>query len=231
MISKFDPALMDNAITWSAYSYCIRNQVGVVISIDGRSVSSGFNGTHSGEENDCEKDCAVCGGSGSLMVEYGTDACWRCKGDGLDTNDDITNHGEINAIDFADENGINIVGGTMHITLAPCLPCARRIHKAGLIRVQYLTPYKNTEGVDFLKSNGIVVDKYEAVDYNKFFKSKFKLNDEVMHSGTSLNTDQSPRKFTIHEILKDGEYTIRLVTNGMTKVANGADLSPYCSKQ
>ena len=54
-MNKYDKPLMETAYVWAKQSSCTRRQVGGVISKDGRIIVIGYNGTISGESNDCEE--------------------------------------------------------------------------------------------------------------------------------------------------------------------------------
>ncbi len=45
--------------------------------------------------------------------------------------------------------------------LSPCKDCAKLILQSGIKRLVYAEDYKDSEGIDFLKSSGIKVDKIE----------------------------------------------------------------------
>ena len=54
-MKNYDSSMMKTAFIWSKESYCIRKQVGAVISKEGRIISIGYNGTISGLDNCCEE--------------------------------------------------------------------------------------------------------------------------------------------------------------------------------
>jgi dCMP deaminase len=143
---KFNKALMGTAVIWSKESTCKRNQVGAVIARNGRIVSTGYNGTISGASNTCEELCQTCSGKG----------CERCQGTGLVSKNTVV-HAETNAILFAAKNGIQTNGCSIYITLSPCIECAKMIVQAGINEVYYKEQYRNTDGVEFLKQNGVII--------------------------------------------------------------------------
>ena len=115
---KYDKAMMSTAYVWAEESYCKRNQVGAILSFDGRVVSVGYNGTISGSSNCCEETeafksegelefydkslievCATCKGTGILLEFSGTKlntvltgrkTCEDCNGFGKVKNKDIS---------------------------------------------------------------------------------------------------------------------------------------------
>jgi dCMP deaminase len=66
------------------------------------------------------------------------------------------------------KNKASVEGGTLYVTLSPCLACARIIFTTGITKVVYLRSYAeykgiaNDEGVDFLRKFGVEVTKYEG---------------------------------------------------------------------
>ncbi len=115
-------------------SHCVRFKVGAVLVKEGNLISFGYNGTPAGMDNGCEKD--------NVTVPH-------------------VIHGEVNAILKAAKTGTSVNGGTLYLTLSPCLDCSKLILQSGIKRVVYLTAYRNLEGVDFLKQF-ISVEKYDT---------------------------------------------------------------------
>lgn len=103
-------------------SHCVKQHVGAVLTKDTRIISIGYNGppahTHNCDEEwpgvGCPRDSK---GSCSLAL-----------------------HAEENAILYAVKNGANLEGATLYTTLSPCLPCARLIYSAGVVKV-FLTAH------------------------------------------------------------------------------------------
>ena len=50
-------------------------------------------------------------------------------------------------------------GATLYITLSPCRDCSKLIHQAGIVRVVYRDEYKDTSGLDFLKSANVEAEQ------------------------------------------------------------------------
>ena len=133
---------MEMAQVTAKRSTCPRAQVGVVIAQEGRVVSIGYNGSAPGQphciEVGCERrteDKSVHGES-PLVVEVGS--CER------------TIHAEANAIAWAARAGVSTVGATMYCTHAPCYACAKLMVSAGIIKLHYVTPYRDLRGVELL---------------------------------------------------------------------------------
>ena len=68
-------------------------------------------------------------------------------------------HAESNAISKCAKWLSSTEDATLYVTLSPCFECAKIIIQAGIKRVCYNETYRNTEGLDFLKKNGIQVDQ------------------------------------------------------------------------
>jgi len=117
--------LMETALVWSKASYCKRSNVGAVISLNSRIMSTGYNGTLPGEINICEDE-------------------------NNDTKHTVT-HAEQNAILFCAKNGISTKGCSMYITLSPCIHCAKFIIASGIKEVFYLEKYRDIKGIELLK--------------------------------------------------------------------------------
>ena len=158
---KYDTVMMKTAILWSELSYCTRRKVSAVVAKDNAVITNGYNGTISGLNNNCEDVCTKCNGTGVLNVmgECG-ETCDVCGGKGKTTNK-FTLHAEENAITRAAKEGISLKDSTMYITTSPCHNCSKLIAQSGITRVVYLDEYKDTDGIEFLKSTGVEVEKFD----------------------------------------------------------------------
>lgn len=131
---KLDKVFVNITKEVATLSHCVRFKVGAVLVKDGNIISMGYNGTPAGMDNGCEKD--------NVTVPH-------------------VIHGEVNAILKAAKTGTSVNGGTLYLTLSPCLDCSKLILQSGIKRVVYLTAYRNLEGVDFLKQF-ITVEQYDT---------------------------------------------------------------------
>lgn len=131
-----DGRLMATAEIMARGSTCNRLSVGAVISIDGRIISTGFNGAPTKLPH-CDPE---------LCNE--NNPCNR------------TVHAEAGAICHAAKYGIPIQGATMFSTDSCCVECAKLIIESGIVRFVYLRPYRLTDGIDLLKSAGVTVEKF-----------------------------------------------------------------------
>ena len=136
MVSKYAEALMQTAIIWAGQSYCVKRQVGAVVELNGRIKSTGFNGTKPGQPNVCEDI------NGKTMH-------------------DKVIHAEINAMRLCSPE--DMLGATMWCTCAPCFECSKVIEENGFSAVVYKDYYKNEDGINYLKDNGIDVFEYDKI--------------------------------------------------------------------
>ena len=133
MSSKYDTSMIITAFTFAEQSYCKRLKVGAVLAREGRILATGYNGTITGTSNTCE-----------------------CE-DG--TTSDFTLHAEQNLITFCAKHGIPTNGTTIYITHSPCKQCSKLIAQSGITEVVYSTPYRDSEGLDFLSACNILTRK------------------------------------------------------------------------
>jgi dCMP deaminase len=123
------------AQTWADLSHCNRKKVGAIIVKDGMIISDGYNGTPAGFDNACETETG--------------ETQW------------FVLHAEANAILKVAKSTNNCVDATLYLTLSPCKDCSKLVLQAGIKRVVFINGYKDTTGVDFLKSAGLEVIQIE----------------------------------------------------------------------
>lgn len=132
---RYDKAYLRMAKTWSELSHCQRKQVGAIIVKDGMIISDGFNGTPSGFDNCCEADTG--------------ETHWYVL------------HAEANAILKVAKSTHNSQGATLYLTLSPCKDCSKLVVQSGITRVVFISKYKDTSGIDFLRDAGIEIEQIE----------------------------------------------------------------------
>lgn len=128
---QFDKRYLEMAKVWAQNSYCKRRQVGALIVKSRMIISDGYNGTPSGFENDCEDE-------NGITKPY-------------------VLHAEANAITKVAKSNNSSEGGTLYITTAPCLECAKLVIQAGIKRVVYCEPYRVDDGIRLLERANIEV--------------------------------------------------------------------------
>lgn len=67
-------------------------------------------------------------------------------------------HAEVNALIKMDYN--NPKDKMLYVNLSPCLDCAKLILNSGIKEVIYKDEYRNLDGLNLLKSNGLIVRRY-----------------------------------------------------------------------
>ena len=129
--NRYDKAYLRLALSWAQLSHCSRKKVGAIIVKDSIIISDGYNGTPAGFTNCCE--------------DQNGDTHWYVL------------HAEANAILKVARSTNDCSGATLFITLSPCKDCSKLVLQAGIKRVVYMMEYKDTMGVDFLRSAGVEV--------------------------------------------------------------------------
>lgn len=128
---RYDKAYLKMAEEWAKLSHCKRKQVGALIVKDSMIISDGYNGTPTGFDNCCEDE------NGATH--------WYVL------------HAEANAIMKVAKSTHNSNGATLYITLSPCKECSKLILQAGIVRLVFKNLYKDSSGIDFLKSAGVEI--------------------------------------------------------------------------
>ncbi len=134
---RYDVAYLKMASEWAQLSHCTRKKVGSLIVKNGMIISDGYNGTPSGFPNDCEDPNGI--------------TQWYVL------------HAEANALLKISKSTNSSKDATLYITLSPCKECSKLILQAGITRVVYRDGYKDTSGIDFLKSANIEVLQIERL--------------------------------------------------------------------
>jgi len=153
-----DELLVEHARVVAQRSTCSRLSVGAVVSRDGRILVTGYNGAPAGMPH-CNHDCD-CGypGEGGLLFEG--KHLSNCAGEAPCT---VSVHAECNAIAYAARLGIAVEGAQLTTTHSPCLSCSQLIINAGITRVLYNFEYRDKAPLDLLRSAGIAVESWDAI--------------------------------------------------------------------
>lgn len=140
-MSKFHDVYMGTALLHAKKSKAVRLQVGAVIVTKSGVIIPGYNGTPAGTDNNCEDLTKT----------------------GLVTKKSVI-HAELNCVLKAAKEGIPIDGAVAYITHAPCLQCAAMLKQAGIKHVMFGMDYRDDDGVNFLRNNGVPCDFYSVDD-------------------------------------------------------------------
>ena len=128
---RYDLAYLKMAKEWAKLSHCDRKQVGALIVKDKMIISDGYNGSPTGFDNCCEDE------DGNTK--------WHVL------------HAEANAILKVASSTQSCQGATLYLTLSPCKECSKLVLQAGIKRLVYAIAYKDTTGIEFLKSANIEI--------------------------------------------------------------------------
>lgn len=130
---------MDITTRVATRSTCDRAMVGcVLVNDDNRIVSTGYNGSVSGNPH--------CDDVGHTMRDG------HCI---------ATIHAEMNALLYCAKEGISVDGCSAYVTHFPCLNCTKALIQSGIKSIYYLTNYRVDEyALELLDRNEV---KYEKV--------------------------------------------------------------------
>ncbi len=131
-----DEYFMKIADIVASRSTCRHRNQGAVIIRDNRILSTGYNGSPSGQPH--------CIDLRRCIKEEG----FPCRAEGL--------HGESNAIASAAKMGISTEGASIYCIYSPCKACCNLLKSAGIAEVKYVEVYDGfPEGPAYLKELGI----------------------------------------------------------------------------
>lgn len=120
-------------------SRCERSKTGAILVKEGNIIAFGYNGTPRKTDNKCEE-----------YDDYGN----------MVTKDCVI-HAESNCIAKAAQSNISVAGATLFCTMSPCYNCSLQIHNCGINRVIYNQQYRKTDGIKFLRQQGVFVDQMD----------------------------------------------------------------------
>jgi dCMP deaminase len=172
MKQKFVEYYMRLADETAKLSSAVRLQVGSVIVRDQQILATGYNGTPTGWDNNCE-DIEWCSAGGWLSPEE-IEQGWPYEGtyttaDGhemrgryrLKTKPEVL-HAESNALMKIARSTESSDGAAMFCTHAPCLECAKLIYQSGIKKLYYRDTYRDFSGVEFLQKGNVDVEQYNS---------------------------------------------------------------------
>lgn len=141
---SLDKVYMQTALLHASLSKASRAKVGAVLVTQQGVCLTGYNGTPIGLDNTCEE------------LKFNT-----ITGEHEPYTKPEVLHAELNCLTKSAREGVSVVGGTIYITLSPCIQCSAMLIQAGIKRVVYNQHYRCNKGIDLLRSSGIIVDRLE----------------------------------------------------------------------
>lgn len=142
-MAELHDTYMGTAFLHARKSKAIRKKVGACIVTKNGVILAGYNGTPADWDNLCEEK--VIASDNSVYL--------RTKPEVL--------HAELNAMLKAAKEGVSIKGATVYITLSPCVQCSAMMAQAGISTVYYAEDYRDSNGIDLLRSHDIEVERLE----------------------------------------------------------------------
>ena len=128
-------------------STCLRRQVGALLVLDRRILTTGYNGAPSG--------LAHCSEVGCLRERYRVPSGERhelCRG----------LHAEMNAFLQGARYGIKIAGATLYSTHVPCSLCTKMLINCGIVKVVSAKDYPDELARQMLAEAGIELAIYDS---------------------------------------------------------------------
>ena len=167
---QYHVAYMNMAIAVAQLSHAERKKVGcILVNSNDQVVAQGYNGTPSGFDNRCEIDYCDKYNKPISKLEHSSieccihedhTTCEGCLHHRSKTKEEVL-HAESNAIAKCARSTNSSEGCTLYVTMSPCVNCAKTIIQSGIAVVYYLEPYKDSAGLDLLRSAGIEVYKLD----------------------------------------------------------------------
>lgn len=137
MKERYLEAFMDMTLRFAQTSEAKRLKVAACLIKNGNPICFGTNGTPPGwPSNICEDE------DGNTLPEV--------------------LHAEVQCLNKLRKINETSIGATLLITHSPCIRCCREIVDSGIVKVYYRHEYRTTEGLEYLKANGVTVVK---IDY------------------------------------------------------------------
>jgi dCMP deaminase len=143
-----DEYFMEIAQVVAKRSTCLRNQVGAVIVIDKRILSTGYNGA--------PRNLQHCLDIGCIRQQQNIASGTRhelCR----------AVHAEQNAIIQSALHGVSIENATLYCTHQPCVLCAKMIINSKIKRVVFSNHYPDDEAIIFFNSAGVEVTSFPVL--------------------------------------------------------------------
>lgn len=140
---ELDATYMGTALLHASLSKAVRAKVGAVLVTKQGVTITGYNGTAKGRDNCCEV---------LKPQPFPHEPA-------LETKPEVI-HSELNCILKAAREGVSCIDSTVYVTLAPCVQCSAMMVQAGVRRLVYKTPYRDSSGLNLLEGSGVRIQQY-----------------------------------------------------------------------
>ena len=157
---------------------CKGSQVGAVVVLDNRVVSTGYNGTPDQFTNCLDGGCVRCKDSQLSKQGRSDEMSDRSHTSGKALDVCICVHAEQNAFLSAARTGVVLAGGLLYTTLSPCFSCLKESLQIGIKRIVYLSEYGKLENIQLANQYEELVRHMSEGKKNSeaFMKYQGKLN-------------------------------------------------------
>lgn len=160
MKQKFKDYYKQVVIETAKLSHAKRLKVGAIAVKNNRIISTGYNGTPSGWDNECERVWYP------IDIEYEQDD-FETDYPLIDNNGNrytlITKqevlHAEHNLIAKLAQSNESSKDAVIFCTVSPCIECAKLIQSAGIKKLYYINNYRSDDGLKFLEKCNIEVEQ------------------------------------------------------------------------
>lgn len=150
---ELDKVYMEVAESHAKLSKSLRKKVGCALVTQNGTILAGCNGLAPNSSNELEyKEYSNAMNEGEFPLE---DRHGKYR---LVTKPEVI-HAELSCILRAAKEGVSVVGATLYTTLSCCKPCSEMVVAAGIKRVVYKEQYRDSSGIENLKSLKVEVFK------------------------------------------------------------------------
>lgn len=162
MKQKFKDYYKNVVLETAKLSHAKRLKVGAIAVKNNRIISTGYNGTPAGWDNECELKFYPLDVEFDQEPEDFNEQFSFIDGDGdryqLVTKQEVL-HAEHNLIAKLAQSNESSKGAVIFCTVSPCIECAKLIQSAGIEKFYYIDDYRSNDGLKFLVKCGIEVEK------------------------------------------------------------------------
>lgn len=162
MKQKFKDYYKKVVLQTAELSHAKRLKVGAIAVKNNRIISTGYNGTPAGWDNECERiwypmDIEFEQDPEDFQAEFSLidDRGNRYQ---LITKQEVL-HAEHNLIAKLAQSNESSKDAVMFCTVSPCIECAKLIQSAGIKKLYYIDNYRSNDGLEFLKKCNIEIEK------------------------------------------------------------------------